>query len=166
MWFFFSLFLSLQTLLETKCVSEVLTQLDEQRKRGRTLTQADIVSSFSLKRPELHVDASINTNSCNVTATNGNVSIILGFCFCLRLEIRSLNGKTECTNLGPEAQIHGLGLPQNFQGLTNCSILLVRLFSLKPWQPPYPLPTCGLVPKVFELTFTTIPFSGLVVQES
>ena len=42
--FFFSL--SLQTLLETKCVSEVLTQLDEQRKRGRTLTQADIVSSL------------------------------------------------------------------------------------------------------------------------
>ena len=43
---FFSFVFSLQTLLETKCVSEVLTQLDEQRKRGRTLTQADIVSSF------------------------------------------------------------------------------------------------------------------------
>lgn len=48
-------FLHLQALLETKCVTEVLTQLDEQRKRGHTLTQADVVSSFLSKRPELHV---------------------------------------------------------------------------------------------------------------
>lgn len=48
-------FFHLQALLETKCVTEVLTQLDEQRKRGHTLTQADVVSSFLLKRPELHV---------------------------------------------------------------------------------------------------------------
>lgn len=39
----------IQTLLETKCVSEVLTQLDEQRKRGRTLTQADIVEQEVFK---------------------------------------------------------------------------------------------------------------------
>ena len=60
--FFLFLILNVQSLLETNCATHVLSQLDEQRQRGRTLTQADIVrhcfivilQSFENFGPELN----------------------------------------------------------------------------------------------------------------
>ncbi|KAJ7374444.1 Kinetochore-associated protein 1 [Desmophyllum pertusum] len=42
----------IQALLETNCVTDVLTQLDEQRERGHTLTQADVVEQEVFKYVE------------------------------------------------------------------------------------------------------------------
>ncbi|XP_078352521.1 kinetochore-associated protein 1-like isoform X2 [Oculina patagonica] len=42
----------IQALLDTNCVTDVLTQLDEQRQRGHTLTQADVVEQEVFKYVE------------------------------------------------------------------------------------------------------------------